>query len=90
MKRAVCVVMVCAMLLGGVPANASTFSEDVANVAYDTIVGAIIGGIVGAVLGVVPDPYAPYHETPSFFELVRDGIAVGSTLGFLSGLSKAE
>ena len=92
MKRAICVVMVCAMLLGNVPANAATFGEDAANVAYDTIVGAIIGGIANAFIGMTPpEADSNYATEPHpLWGMLRDGIIVGGMLGFLNGLSKTE
>ena len=91
MKRLISTFVVFAILLGGIPANATTFSEDVTNIAEDTVMGAIIGGIAGFIIGAMPATYLPHDEKPSsLFEIMKDGIVVGGMLGFLRGLSLTE
>ena len=91
MKRTISIVIIFAMLFSGIPANATTFSEDVTNIAEDTVIGAILGGIAGIVIRAMPATYLPYDERPSsLLEMLRDGAVVGGMLGFLNGLSKVE
>ena len=91
MKRIISTFVVLAMLLGSIPANATTFSEDVSNIAEDTVVGAIMGGISGIIIKAIPATNLPHHEKPStLLEMILDGIVVGGMLGFLNGLSKVE
>ena len=91
MKRIISVVIVTVMLFGSIPANATTFSEDVANIAEDTVIGAIMGGIAGIIIKAIPATNLPHHEKPStLLEMIRDGIVVGGMIGLLNGLSKVE
>lgn len=91
MKRIISIVIAVAMVFGTVPANATTFSEDVANIAEDTVIGAIMGGISGIIIKAIPATNLPHHEKPStLLEMIRDGIVVGGMIGLLNGLSKVE
>lgn len=91
MKRIISIIIVIAILFGSIPANATTFSEDVANITEDTVIGAIMGGIAGIIIRAIPATNLPHHEKPStLLEMIRDGIVVGGMLGFLNGLSKVK